>query len=76
MQIDPRNYWQNSKVTRDEFYFYEVDGFDKIDFGESASQVKSNTLYVLDPGHLPKDATKIKTITNLKGNPVFDIGIL
>ena len=37
---------------------------------------KSNTLYVLDPDHLPSGSRKIETIRNLKGKPVFDIGIL
>ena len=76
MQIDPRNYWRKAKLERDEFYFFDVYGFDKINFGESVDETKSNTLYVLDPDHLPSGSRKIETIRNLKGKPVFDIGIL
>jgi len=75
MQVDPKEYWQNSKIIRDQFYFYDVDGFGKINFGGSVDETKSNTLYVLDPDHLPSGARKIETIRNLKGKPVFDIGI-
>lgn len=76
MQADPKDFWQSSKVQRDEFYFFDVFNFDKINFGEASSETGSNTLYVLDPGHLPQGASKIKTISNLEGRPVFDIGIL
>lgn len=75
MQVDPKEYWQNSKIIRDQFYFYDVDGFGKINFGGSVDETKSNTLYVLDPGQLPSGARKIETIRNLGGKPVFDIGI-
>ena len=75
MQVDPKEYWQNSQIIRDQFYFYDVDGFGKINFGGSASETSSNTLYVLDPDHLPSGARKIETIRNLGGKPVFDIGI-
>ena len=75
MKVDPRSYWQNGKVTRDEFYFYDVAGFDKIKFGEDISESESTTLYVIDPGHLPEGVRKIKSVNNLVGRPVFDIGI-
>src|SRR3990167_8354218 len=75
MQADPKEYLQNSTITKDQFYFYDVDGFDKINFGTGQSEPKSNTLYVLDPGQLPSGTRKVETIRNLRGKPVFEIGI-
>lgn len=75
MQIDPRNFWQNSTVTRDEFYFYDVADFDKIFFGKEVDESNPNTLYVVDPGHLPSGAKKIETISSLKEESVFEIGL-
>lgn len=73
---DPRFYWQTSEVARDEFFFLDVKKFDKFHFGDIESFSKAGkNLYVVAPHQLPGFTDKITTIENLKGEPVFDIGI-
>ncbi len=77
MKYDPNTYQRVSEVERDEQFFLHVKSFDKFVFGDTEpGPVKQNSLYILSPNNLPKGAARIKTIYNLEGNPVFDIGIL
>src|SRR3990167_103768 len=77
MKYDPNKYQKISEVERDEQFFLHVKSFDKFVFGRKESEpIKQNSLYILSPNNLPKDAKKIKTIYNLEGKQVFDIGIL
>ena len=76
MKYDPDTYQKVSEVERDEQFFLHVKGFDKFVFVDTEPEpVKQNSLYILSPNNLPKDAKRIKTIYNLEGNPVFDIGL-
>jgi len=77
MKYDPNLYQKVSDVERDEQFFLHVKSFDKFVFIDTEpGPVKQNSLYVLSPNNLPEGATRVKTIYNLEGNPVFDIGIL
>src|SRR3989344_1131856 len=74
---DPEIYQQTAKVTRDQFYFLDVEGFDKFKFTDSPStaSLKGKTLFIVRPDDLPDDATKVTSVNNLIGESVFDIGI-
>ena len=74
---DPEIYQQTAKVTRDQFYFLDVEGFDKFIFTDSPStaSLKGKTLFIVRPDDLPDDATKVTSVNNLIGESVFDIGI-
>lgn len=76
MQFDPRQFWQNSNVEKDQFRFINVNGFDKFIFTEDHQTMSMNgkTLYISKPGQLPQNAQKLKTINKLDNSPVFDIG--
>lgn len=75
MQFDPEKYWQTRKITRDKFFFINVDSFDKFIFKDSLeSKPEGKVLYVVAPGHLPANAQKITTVKNLEEKEVFDIG--
>jgi hypothetical protein len=76
MQFDPRNYWQTAAIVRDRFFFIDVNGFDKLIFSDHPQEekVSGRILYVVNHGELPEDAQYIKTIKNLEGKDVFDIG--
>ncbi|OGC48462.1 hypothetical protein A2W32_04835 [candidate division WWE3 bacterium RBG_16_37_10] len=77
MKYDPDIYQKVSRVERDEQFFLHVKSFDKFVFlNTEPGPIKKNSLYVQSPNNLPEGAKKIKTIYNLEGDPVFDIGIL
>ena len=77
MKYNPNTYQKVSDVERDEQFFLHVKSFDKFVFLDTEpGPVKQNSLYVVSPNNLPEGATRIKTIYNIEGNPVFDIGIL
>src|SRR3989304_10004445 len=75
MKYDPDKYQKVSEVERDEQFFLRVKSFDKFVFPDAEPvSVKRNSLYILSPNNLPEGATRVKTIYDLEGNPVFDIG--
>ncbi len=75
-QVDPLDYQNRAEIVRDDFFFLKVKSFDKLKFGEVSNNnnVKGNNLYIVSPGSLPNELEKIKTVYNLKGEAVFDIG--
>ena len=76
MKYDPDKYQKVSEVERDEQFFLHVKSFDKFVFPDAEPEsVKRNSLYILSPNNLPEGATRVKTIYDLEGNPVFDIGL-
>ena len=76
MQFNPREYWKSAQITKDKFFFINVDGFDKLRFTDSLTEasVSGRVLYVVLPNTLPPSAQKLKTIIRLDGTSVFDIG--
>ena len=76
MKYDPNEYQKISEIERDEQFFLHVKSFDKFVFPDAEPEsVKRNSLYILSPNNLPEGATRVKTIYDLEGNPVFDIGL-
>ncbi|MCR4325044.1 MAG: phospholipid carrier-dependent glycosyltransferase [Candidatus Curtissbacteria bacterium] len=75
LQYPPDKYVQNAKITRDQFYFINVDGFEKFHFVYSQNEVeqRGNIIYVMPRGGTPSGAQKIEEIKNLKGETVFEI---
>lgn len=75
-QFDPKKYWQSAQVTKNQFFFIDVEGFDKFKFSDNPGQIPvvGRTLYVVQSGQLPQDAKKLRTIYDLSLSPVFDIG--
>ena len=78
MQFDPREYWKSAQITRDKFFFIDVDGFGKLRFTDSLNEtsVSGKVLYVTSPNALPPSVQKLKTISRLDGTSVFDVGEL
>lgn len=75
MKIDPRQYLQSAQIVKDQFGFIDVNGFDKFTFAQPEEvQYKGRLLYITTPGSLPADAQKLKTIEDLGGKTIFDIG--
>ena len=76
MKFDPRIYWQSAQIVKDQFFFIDVEGFDKFRFTDSFDQssVSGKILYVASPGQLPPFANKLKTIIRLDKTEVFEIG--
>ena len=76
-KYDPKLFWQTAKITRDQFYFLDVEGFDKFSFtnDQSESNFKGKTLFIVSPGELPTDAKKVASIYNLRGDQAFEVGI-
>lgn len=75
MKIDPRQYLQSAQIVKDQFGFIDVNGFDKFTFSQPEElQEKGKLLFITTPGSLPKDAQKLKTIEDLSGKTVFEIG--
>lgn len=72
--IHPETFWLNSNIEVDRFYFIHVHSIGKFKFTNMESSA-SRVLYILSPNQLPKEAKKLKTIYNLEGSAVFDIGI-
>jgi len=76
MKFPPANYWSNAVVTRDKFFFYDVESFDKFYFVSNPDEFdkRGNNLYVTSVNNLPKDTKLLKTVKNLSGDDVFVIG--
>jgi len=76
MNFDPKNYYQNAIVLRDDQFFYKVKSFDKLIFTPSTNDynLAGKTLFITTPGNLPRKSKFLKTIKRLDGSPVFDIG--
>lgn len=72
---DSPKFWANGDVIRDQFYFLDVDGFDKYRFVEDPTQVKTlgQTLYVTHGQNIAEGAEIIDTINALDGTPAFVI---
>ena len=72
---DPEKYQQTAQVTRDQFYFLDVEGFDKYYFVGSIDSFpkKGKTLYVTQPESAPKDSRELKIILDTSGKPVLRI---
>ena len=75
LKLDPFNFYQKSNVVRDQFFFYNTISYEKFIFTDDYSGYQTqNSLFVASPNMLPQQASKIKTIYDLSGNAVFDIG--
>ena len=76
-KYDPKLFWQTAKITRDQFYFLDVEGFDKFSFtnDQSESNFKGKTIFIVSTGELPTDAKKVASIYNLRGDQAFEVGI-
>ena len=77
LQFNPDDYLKTAKITRDQFYFINVDGFDKFLFVDNPNEVPQSgkTLYIVNPTQFPQNIQKITTVSQLDNKPVFDIGI-
>lgn len=77
LKINPDEYLKTASVVRDNFYFYNVNGFGKFIITSDYSKYnQKNTLIIASPGNLVSSAIKLKTILDLNNNPVFDIGVI
>ena len=76
MHIDPKNYFQNAKVIRDDQFFYHVQSYGKLIFTPNTNDynLPGKTLFVTTPGNLARKSKYLQTINQLDGKPVFDIG--
>lgn len=77
LKYDPTKYQNNSKVTRNNLFFYNVEGFDKFLFPKVAAEYleSGRTLYVLSRNAKPTGATSITTVTD-KNIPALEISAL
>lgn len=71
-QYSPEKYWVTKSVSRDQFGFWTVNGFDKYFFGDAPKKT-SKSLVVWDNSALPVGKVPIKTITEPSGQVVFQI---
>ncbi len=77
LKIDPKEYQKTASVVRDNFYFYNVNGFGKFIITTDYSKYyQKNTLIIASPQGLTSNMVKLKTISDLQNNPVFDIGAI
>ena len=78
LKFNPDEYLKTANITKDKFYFIDVQSFDKFTFTDSPGEFSStdNALFVTTPEELPKNAEKITTIYQLDKKPIFDIGII
>lgn len=77
LKVNPDDYLKTANVVRDNFYFYNVIGFGKFIITSDYSKYNQpNTLIIASPGSLTSSAIKLKTISDLQNNPVFDIGAI
>lgn len=70
--FSPQKYWESRDVSRDWYGFWTVHGFDEFVFNDSEGNL-GKWLYLRGPGQSPKDARLLTTVTDLTGNPVFEI---
>ena len=68
-RYDPNAFMRTKDSSFDTAGFYHVNGFGKYRFVDSMpiGGLKTNTLYITDPGWVPGDARVLKTITLLDG---------
>jgi 4-amino-4-deoxy-L-arabinose transferase-like glycosyltransferase len=71
-QYLPEKYWQTRIIDRDWYGFWYVHGFDKYVFDDTIP-VLGKVLYVDEPGKKRVGARLVKTIVNLKNEPVLEI---
>lgn len=77
LKVNPDEYLKKVSVVRDNFYFYNVNGFGKFIITNDYSKYnQKNTLIIASPGNLISDAIKLKTILDLNNKPVFEIGVI
>ena len=76
-KYDPGRFQKNALFKRDQFFLYNVDGFDKYIFTKNIENTKidGKNLYLSVPGNLPTNTQSLKKIYNLKNEPIFEIGI-
>ena len=74
-KYDPQKFQENSDVEKDQFYFIEVNGFDKYKFVADPDQANlpGKKLFIMPPARAPKDARKLETIKLPNGSTVFEI---
>ncbi|OGD86310.1 hypothetical protein A2164_00670, partial [Candidatus Curtissbacteria bacterium RBG_13_35_7] len=55
MKVNPKLYYQNAKIIRDDQFFFHVVAYDKLIFTDSPDiyQMPGKTIYVTTPNHLP-----------------------
>lgn len=72
---DPQKYWQTRKVTRDDFYFIDVEGFDKFHFVGSPSDVNfsGKIIFVTGPGQTPSFALVTTRVQAPDKKTIFEI---
>ncbi len=75
LKYDPNKYLQTAQVVRDQYYFLDVNSFDKYHFVDSLANVQETqqTIYVLPPSKTPPRTDILKEIYDLKGNKIFEI---
>lgn len=72
---DPQKYWQTKEVTRDDFYFIDVAGFDKFHFVGSPSDVNfsGKIIFVTGPGQTPSSALVTAKVQAPDKKTIFEI---
>lgn len=75
MATDPQKYWQTAKVVRDDFYFLDVDGFDKFLFVGNPSDVNisGKVIFVTSPDQTPSFAAITSKVQAPDKKTVFEI---
>lgn len=78
LKYDPYKFRQTAKVTRDDFFFLDVQGFDRFSFMDDVSnfQADGKKLYITPPSSTPEGAKVMDTIKQLDGQTVFEISAL
>lgn len=73
-EIHPEDYWQTAKIVRDQFFFIDVESFDKFIFTGSPQDITlpGKTIYATI-GTQPLGSQLISTINRLDGQEVFKI---
>lgn len=70
-EVDPRKYWQNSQVTRDKFFFYDVDGFGKFKFTNNIPEASIHGKVINITTQKPAQKQLIKEIKDPSGIAVL-----
>ena len=78
MKVNPKLYYQNAKIIRDDQFFFHVVAYDKLIFTDSPDiyQMPGKTIYVTTPNHLPESTKHLTTINQPNGKPTFEVGEL
>ncbi|MEK9146636.1 MAG: phospholipid carrier-dependent glycosyltransferase [Patescibacteria group bacterium] len=77
-QVDPRDYLKTAKIVRDQFFFIDVNGFDKFIFTGSPADERppGKTIYITEGASLPAGSQLLSTINQLDGKVVFRISTI